>query len=177
MPGKMAPIDCPDCGGKMWDNSETKKGKQPDYACKDKQGCGKGVWLKDSEKAAISAVAPAQTKRPPVVLDKMMKACVKAAISVGDDLFKDGEVVGLDHALTLNMATTLFIARCRGEGILEVEKKVLADLAAKQELERKAAEEAKRETARKAAEVMHGALPDDGPPDWMTQDDDNSLPF
>lgn len=37
---------CPDCGGAMWDNRETKRSpKQPDYKCKDKDGCGKGVWV------------------------------------------------------------------------------------------------------------------------------------
>ena len=38
---------CPDCGGQMWDNRATKKGRQPDYKCKDK-ACNKAVWL-DSE--------------------------------------------------------------------------------------------------------------------------------
>lgn len=35
---------CPDCGGAMWDNRETKKGNQPDYKCKSRS-CNKGVWL------------------------------------------------------------------------------------------------------------------------------------
>lgn len=35
---------CPDCGGAMWDNRDTKKGKQPDFKCKDKS-CNKAVWL------------------------------------------------------------------------------------------------------------------------------------
>lgn len=34
---------CPDCGGQMWDNRKTKKGRQPDFKCKDK-GCNKAVW-------------------------------------------------------------------------------------------------------------------------------------
>lgn len=42
-----AAMKCPECGGAMWDNRETKKGKQPDYKCKDKS-CNKAVWL-DSE--------------------------------------------------------------------------------------------------------------------------------
>lgn len=40
---------CPDCNGPMWDNRETKKGKQPDYKCKDKS-CNKAIWL-DSVKS------------------------------------------------------------------------------------------------------------------------------
>lgn len=35
---------CPECGGQMWDNRATKKGRQPDYKCKDKK-CNKAVWL------------------------------------------------------------------------------------------------------------------------------------
>lgn len=38
-------MQCPDCSGPMWDNRETKRSpKQPDWKCKDKDGCGKGVW-------------------------------------------------------------------------------------------------------------------------------------
>lgn len=37
-------IKCPECAGPMWDNRATKKGKQPDYKCKDKS-CNKAVWL------------------------------------------------------------------------------------------------------------------------------------
>lgn len=40
-------MDCPDCGGPMWDNRDNKRNpKQPDFKCKDKDGCGKGVWVK-----------------------------------------------------------------------------------------------------------------------------------
>lgn len=38
-------IACPACGGPMWDNRETKKGKQPDFKCKDKAGCDHAVWI------------------------------------------------------------------------------------------------------------------------------------
>lgn len=36
--------DCPECGGPMWDNRTTKRGKQPDFKCKSKS-CNKAVWL------------------------------------------------------------------------------------------------------------------------------------
>jgi hypothetical protein len=39
--------NCPECNGAMWDNRATKKGRQPDFKCKDK-ACNKAVWL-DSE--------------------------------------------------------------------------------------------------------------------------------
>jgi hypothetical protein len=183
MAGQKAPISCPKCGGDMWNNIEGKKNpKAPDYACKDKQGCGAGVWLKDSEKAALSSVSTNGTRkngsspaRPPVVLDKMMKACVKSAQSIGQELFKDGEVVGLDDALTLNMATTLFIARTKDQGILEVEKKVLAELAAKAEAERKRIEQEQRE----AEERARAASAPSWPPvsDMPMIPDDADLPF
>lgn len=176
MAGKVAPINCPKCGGAMWNNVEGKRNpKAPDYACKDKQGCGAGVWLKDTEKAALSAVSSngAGTHRPPVVLDKMMRACVKAAQSIGTELFKDGEVTGLDDALTLNMATTLFIARTKDQGILEVEKKALADLAAKAEAER-ARLEAERIAAEERARATTTAW---APPSHSQMIPDDSLPF
>lgn len=147
MAGNVAPVSCPKCQGPMWDNIASKKNpKAPDYACKDKQGCGAGVWLKDSEKAALGATSRngPSPNRPPVVLDKMMRECVKAAQEIGNELFNDG-TPGLDFALTLNMATTLYISRCKSEGILHVEKAALEKLAAK-------AAEAKAEAERKAAE-------------------------
>jgi hypothetical protein len=59
-----APSDvpnCPECGGQMWDNRATKKGRQPDYKCKDKS-CGKAVWLNSEEtnrKVLVQSVADA----------------------------------------------------------------------------------------------------------------------
>jgi hypothetical protein len=35
---------CPDCQGPMWDNRATKRGRQPDYKCKNKS-CDKAIWL------------------------------------------------------------------------------------------------------------------------------------
>jgi len=56
-------MTCPDCGGAMWDNRETKKSpKQPDYKCKNKS-CDKAIWLKTK---AENAAAPAANGKPPV---------------------------------------------------------------------------------------------------------------
>jgi len=42
-------MNCPDCGGAMWDNRDSKKNpRSPDWKCKNK-ACGKGVWLADGE--------------------------------------------------------------------------------------------------------------------------------
>ncbi len=180
MAGKIAPVSCPKCGGQMWNNIEGKRNpKAPDYACKDKQGCGAGVWLKDAEKAALASVSPpvkqnGASPRPPVVLDKMMRACVKAAQAIASESFKDGDRVGLDDQLTLNMATTLYISRCRGEGILEVEKKALADLAAKAEAER--IERERKEAEERARQSRIPQNYDDEVPIGFPPDDD-SLPF
>ena len=40
-------MECPKCGGEMWDNRVNKKNpKGPDYKCKDK-GCNEAIWLND----------------------------------------------------------------------------------------------------------------------------------
>ena len=40
-------IDCPECGGAMWDNREGKTNpKSPDLKCKDKANCDSAIWLK-----------------------------------------------------------------------------------------------------------------------------------
>jgi hypothetical protein len=39
-------IDCPKCGGPLWDNRGRKKSpKAPDLKCKDKDGCDHAIWL------------------------------------------------------------------------------------------------------------------------------------
>lgn len=47
--GNGADVDCPACGGPMWDNRPKKasgefKPNAPDFACKDKDGCGEKIW-------------------------------------------------------------------------------------------------------------------------------------
>ena len=38
-------MDCPKCGGPMWDNRASKKSpKMPDYKCKDKENCDGVIW-------------------------------------------------------------------------------------------------------------------------------------
>lgn len=63
---------CPDCNGPMWDN-RTKKEKgeykpnRSDFSCKDKDTCGKGVWMTDEEKAALSPARPNGAGAAPAV--------------------------------------------------------------------------------------------------------------
>lgn len=50
-------MNCPDCGGAMWDNRANKRNpKSPDFKCKNAQ-CAKAVW----EKPSASASSPAQS--------------------------------------------------------------------------------------------------------------------
>ncbi len=57
-------MQCPDCGGAMWDNRETKKkATQPDYKCKNK-ACDKAVWLKTKEENANGAANGAHASAP-----------------------------------------------------------------------------------------------------------------
>lgn len=50
--GQSADVECPQCGGPMWDNRESKRSpKAPDYKCKDKDNCDGAIWL-DSKKPA-----------------------------------------------------------------------------------------------------------------------------
>lgn len=185
MAGNTAPVPCPKCGGNMWDNLDSKKNpKAPDYACKDKQGCGAGVWLKDTEKAALRATAtptngtgPIQAKRPQPILDKLFRQCIIAAEAMAKDLYKDGDTAGIAADLSLKLATTLFIARVDGKGILEVEKDALAKLAAKAEAEKQ--ERVERE--RREAEERQRLQPVTSEPDhWPLgggYPDDSDLPF
>lgn len=164
---KIAPVQCPKCGGQMWDNMDGKRNpKAPDYACKDKQNCGAGVWLKDAEKNALRATSqssngtgPAAANRPKPILDKLFRQCIIAAEAMGKDLYKDGEVAGLSADLSLKLATTIFIARIDGKGILEVEKEILAKLAAKAEAEKKEREAQERREAEQRASLVPAGLP------------------
>lgn len=182
MPGKLAPTPCPKCGGAMWDNQFTKRNpKAPDYACKNKEGCGAGVWLKDSEKNAQqgreqlasgqpSGPQPAQKPRG-IILDKAMEQCIVASKEMLAQQFKTGSEIPPE--LVVNLATTMFIVRTDGRGILKVEKQSLVEQrekAAKAEAERRRLEE---EEARRRAQ--DAAAEDPSNPMWSPDDDD--LPF
>lgn len=48
--GGTADHPCPDCGGKVWDNRESKKGNQPDFKCQKKDDCGWAAWIAGKKK-------------------------------------------------------------------------------------------------------------------------------
>lgn len=64
-----APV-CPQCGGEMWDNRAKKasgayKSSRSDFSCKDKDGCGHGIWVsKGAKPAAPAGVASGGTAKP-----------------------------------------------------------------------------------------------------------------
>lgn len=69
---------CPDCGGPMWDNRATKRGRQPDYKCKDKS-CDKAVWLDNA-----ATPLPTQNATERAELFKSIKAAGKLLNSMAD---------------------------------------------------------------------------------------------
>lgn len=157
------------------DKAAGKRGpKAPDYACKDRENCDHGVWLKDSEKNALQAARPgsAQAKRP-IIIDSLMEQCLAAAKKLYAGAFPAAlPPAAAEHeALVLNMATTMFIARVGGApGILKVEKEGLAKAQAK-------AAEAERirreEEERKAREQQPAA----DNYEWDQREDNDDNPF
>jgi hypothetical protein len=58
-------MQCPDCGGPMWDNRETKKKPtQPDFKCKNR-ACDKAVWLDKKGSKGAEPSDPLDSVSPP----------------------------------------------------------------------------------------------------------------
>jgi hypothetical protein len=172
-----APIPCPQCGGPMWDNSQTKTNpKAPDYQCKDstcvdpESGYRTAVWASDTQKMAAQGTAaakgqPASGKRA-IIIDKLMGVCVDAAKTILAERFKTGSEIPPD--LVVNMATTMYLSRTRdGVGIMSIEKESLAAA------QRKAAEEAER----KRQEEERRRQDQDAEAWDRTEPDNDDLPF
>lgn len=186
-----APQGCPDCGSDMYDNSETKTGRQPDYVCKDPQ-CRKGVWITDTERNAAQAVAqprepapgapqqPQQQQRKLLVIDKAMELALKAAKKLAAEEFptvvskEAGPTGGLPADLIVNLATTMYISRVRDRvGVFKAEKEALTGA---QQKAKEAAENARREAEEARARVATAPSgPDYDDPMYSPNDDD--LPF
>jgi hypothetical protein len=67
-------VSCPKCGGKTWDNRETKTNpKAPDYKCKDR-ACDGVIWPPKNGAAPKAAAAPrpAATAKAPMALGATM---------------------------------------------------------------------------------------------------------
>jgi hypothetical protein len=172
-----APVPCPNCGGDMWDNSETKTGNAPDYVCKDRdcideRGFRTGVWARDRDKNAAQGEAAAKGKpegRRAIIIDSAMEQCLVAAKAI----FKE-QLGAMDGQQTniINMATTMFIGRTRDRvGILKVEKEGLATARARAaEAKRIREEQEREERAQQASSGADWGYGPEGP-------DDDDLPF
>ena len=110
-------MECPICGGPMYDNRETKKSpKQPDYKCKDKD-CDKAIWLepKGGKKPTSNAEqAPARPKWTWGQLQRQHKAALVAAHKNLKALAKSEPEMPVPQASDyLQAAACLFIEACR----------------------------------------------------------------
>jgi hypothetical protein len=122
---------CPECGGKMWDNRESKRNpKAPDFKCRDK-GCEGVVWPpKNGQAAPRPAAAPSNVKQSvtlgapipgmdephqggtvvvPAALVESYRACLIAAREL-----VAAEVPGADAQTIQSAAATLLIQWTRG---------------------------------------------------------------
>jgi hypothetical protein len=115
-------MNCPDCGGAMWDNRESKKNpKSPDFKCKNKDGCGKGVWEKKGDAAPANRSsngnghAPITATRPlgPLYNECMVFAKAACAHHFGDHATPDVVVAA---------TATLFIQATKGDAPIRAPK-------------------------------------------------------
>lgn len=105
--------NCPECAGPMWDNRATKRGRQPDFKCKDKT-CGKAVWLDSipvtgmtpQESAIANLMAQAEKLLPPMSkklaelrgISDPNELGEKVQMLVDAKKKKEAQVAGLDPA-------------------------------------------------------------------------------
>ncbi len=94
-------MQCPDCGGAMWDNRETKKGKQPDYKCKNRD-CSKAVWL-EKKGAGSGPATSGASPRSPRALGPLYYECMafarKACVHEFGDLVTPADVIAATATL------------------------------------------------------------------------------
>lgn len=115
-------VECPKCGGRMWDNRETKKNpKAPDYKCRDRN-CDGVIWPPKngqpnvgpkSEKQAFTAGPRIPQMDGPMDTDKLDRlfalygVCLSEAIQQAKKL--DEADVGSTPESVASMAATIFI--------------------------------------------------------------------
>ena len=109
-------MECPKCGGPMWDNRETKKSpKQPDYKCKDRENCDGVIWPPREQKGK-----GVQSPRPKLTWDQlgaMHRKALIIAVANCRDAFKGKE----SPTDVIAAAATVFIAASR-DGVQEAPK-------------------------------------------------------
>jgi hypothetical protein len=83
---------CPKCSGELWDNRTTKKSpKQPDYACKNREGCGHAIWPPKDSKPAVAKAEP----KPVVPLADLSKEYLQLVTWVASKLAEGPERVNM----------------------------------------------------------------------------------
>lgn len=109
--------ECPRCSGEIWNNIEKKRSGMmkktgPDYACKDKDGCGWVKWPpKGQRPQGQGNGAPAGDrgqKGPSRPIAPLYRGCVRVAVKVLAEL-----VPNATPADVVASAATLFIATTR----------------------------------------------------------------
>ena len=109
-------VTCPKCGGQCWDNRLTKKGKQPDYRCKDRS-CDGAIWL-TPKTGSVPQAAKAPTGESfvlPVEKPKLAGIYLEATRFVLDQvvpLYEKAQI-GVSDTAVGSMVATLFIAKSK----------------------------------------------------------------
>lgn len=111
----IAPSECPQCGGELWNNVKKKasgsmNAKAPDFSCKDKEGCGWVQWPPKAEKA-VGGKPGAKATRYSGPLGPLYSQCLDFAKRVCHHHLGD-EVDAKD---IIAAAATLFIGACQLE--------------------------------------------------------------
>ena len=115
----------------MWDNRSKKasgqyKSNRADYSCKDKDGCNKGVWLKDSESAPASngnghrAPTVTRTNAAGRPLGPLYAECLKFAKEACKYHFGDTAA----PSDVIAAAATLFIQAVKDGGVIRAVKPI-----------------------------------------------------
>ncbi len=120
-------MQCPDCGGAMWDNRETKKSpKQPDYKCKNKQ-CDKAVWL-EKRGDSTGHSAPSNANGHAAVAEPARGAAIGAIYAECFEFANKAVTHYLGERATpesiVAATATLFIEACRSNRPIRAAKPV-----------------------------------------------------
>lgn len=113
---------CPDCGSDCYDNRPKKesgkyKANAPDYACKDKDGCGKRIWLEKKSAGGSRGGSTGASRGPalpfPQLCNRYDKCVAHIVKLTAPALVKQGYTVTTSDVAA--MAATLYIQANKGE--------------------------------------------------------------
>ena len=123
-------MNCPRCSGPTWDNRDRKrdgemKPNAPDFACKDKEGCGWIKWPAKGAQRAPTSEGPANGGGGKWTWVSLM-ATYRKSLLIAEQCLKQSQernpkAVPFTHAEVLSAAATVFIAASR-DGVREVPK-------------------------------------------------------